>query len=172
MKIQIKSTYGSILFEGDFPDVKQCVLAALKSRANLCGADLHGADLCGANLSGADLRGANLRGADLHSVDLSYADLCGANLSGATLYGANLRGAGKVKSMRVFGLYGYQVWATLQADGSHWVRMGCLFKSLEEWDKIGIKKSNESEFPDDGSEQSEERAMAFEFAKTVALRLK
>jgi len=50
--------------------------------------------------------------------------------------------------------------------------MGCLFKPLEEWDKIGIRKSNESEFPDDGSEKSEQRAIAFEIGKAAALRLK
>jgi len=49
--------------------------------------------------------------------------------------------------------------------------MGCLFKSLEEWDKVGILKSNESEFPDDGSRKSQERAEAFEFAKNEALKL-
>ena len=70
------------------------------------------------------------------------------------------------------GLYKYNVWSVLFADGSRWVRMGCLFKSLEDWDKIGIRKSNLSEFPDDGSDRSEERAAAFEFAKAAALRMK
>jgi hypothetical protein len=42
---------------------------------------------------------------------------------------------------------------------------------LEEWDTIGIRKSNENEFPDDGSRKSEERAEAFEFAKAAALKL-
>ena len=61
---------------------------------------------------------------------------------------------------------------SLFADGSRWVRMGCLFKSLEDWDRIGIRKSNLSEFPDDGSDRSEERIAAFEFAKAAALRMK
>jgi hypothetical protein len=50
--------------------------------------------------------------------------------------------------------------------------MGCLFYSLGDWDDIGIRKSNESEFPDDGSEKCEERVAAFEFAKAAAMRLK
>jgi hypothetical protein len=50
--------------------------------------------------------------------------------------------------------------------------MECLWKSLEDWEKIGIRKSNESEFPDDGSESCEERVAAFEFAKAAALRMK
>jgi hypothetical protein len=70
------------------------------------------------------------------------------------------------------GLYRYNVWAVLFADGSRWVRMGCLFKSLEDWDKIGILNSNPSEFPDDGSDASEDRVAAFEFAKAAALRMK
>ena len=128
MKIKINSIFGKLLFEGDFADIKECVLAALQS--------------C------ADLRGADLRG-------------------------ASLRGELKAEKMRVFdGLYTYQVWAVLAQDGTRYVRMGCLFHSLDDWDKIGIRKSNESEFPDDGSEKCEERVAAFEFAKAAALMLK
>ena len=80
---------------------------------------------------------------------------------------------GKLKILKGFsGLYRYNVWAVLFDDGSRWVRMGCLFKSLDDWDKITIRASNLSEFPDDGSDKSEERAAAFEFAKAAALRLK
>jgi hypothetical protein len=50
--------------------------------------------------------------------------------------------------------------------------MGCLWKSLAEWEAVGIRKSNLSEFPDDGSYRCEERVAAFEFAKAAALRLK
>jgi hypothetical protein len=70
------------------------------------------------------------------------------------------------------GLYAFNVWSVLMADGSRWVRMGCLFKSLEEWEKIGIRNSNPSSFPDDRSDRSEDRVAAFEFAKAAALRMK
>ena len=71
------------------------------------------------------------------------------------------------------GLYRYNVWAVLFEDGSRWVRMGCKFKSLEEWEaEGGIRTSNLIEFPDDGSDASEDRAAAFEFAKADALRMK
>jgi len=74
--------------------------------------------------------------------------------------------------MRVFtGLYNYQVWAVLYEDEIRAVRMGCLFYDLDKWETIGIRKSNLSEFPDDGSERSENRAAAFDFAKAVALRM-
>jgi exo-beta-1,3-glucanase (GH17 family) len=50
--------------------------------------------------------------------------------------------------------------------------MGCLWKSLDEWKKVGIRKSNLSQYPDDGSYKSEERVAAFEFAQAAALRMK
>jgi hypothetical protein len=49
--------------------------------------------------------------------------------------------------------------------------MGCLFYEIDKWETIGIRKSNLSEFPDDGSERSENRVAAFEFAKAAALRM-
>jgi len=150
---------------------------AVLRRANLRDADLRGAVLGGADLRGADLRGAVLRGAVLSGADLRGADLRDANLRGANLSGADLRGAflsgKKVHSLRVFtGMYSYEVWAVVFQDGSRWVRMGCLWKSLDEWDRIGIRKSNLSQYPDDGSEKCEERVAAFEFAKSAVLRVK
>ena len=94
-----------------------------------------------------------------------------AVLRGANLICANLNGLRAAK-LRVFsGLYKYQVWAVLFEDGSRWVRMGCLFKTLENWEKLGVKNSNLEEFPDDKSAASEERAAAFEFARQAALKL-
>ena len=78
-----------------------------------------------------------------------------------------------VKTIRFFsGLYAYHVWAMIDTKGERWVRMGCLLKSLAEWEKVGIRNSNRSEFPDDGSEKCENRVAAFEFAKAAALRMK
>src|SRR5450830_416482 len=111
MKIEIRNRWsGAVIFthEAEGATMRDAVLAARNSGANLSDADLidadlRGADLRGANLSGADLRGANLidadlrgadlRGANLSGADLSGADLSGANLSGADLSGADLRGA-------------------------------------------------------------------------------
>jgi hypothetical protein len=163
-----------------------CLRGAYLRGANLQGAYLRDADLHGAYLRGANLHGANLQGAYLQGADLRGANLHGANLQGAYLQGADLQGAylqgaylqdaedkSKVYSMRVFsGLYEYQVWAVLFEDGSRWVRMGCLFYSLEKWDEIGIRQSNIGEYPEDGSDRSEERVAAFEFAKAAVLRLR
>jgi hypothetical protein len=153
---------GNVLFSAAVSTIKDLLVAAVKS-----GADLYGADLRGANLRGANLRGANLYGASLR----------GANLHGADLRGASLRGANgnkqKTELVKVFsGMYQYEVWAVLFEDGSRWIRMGCLWKSLEKWDEVGIRKSNLLEFPDDGSDVCEERVAAFEFAKAAVLRMK
>ena len=158
MELQIKSRYsGAVLFALETDSFKLAVEAAVKSRADLRRADLRRADLRRANLYGANLYGADLRGADLRD--------------------ANLRGANgekkPVAQMRVFsGLYPYVVYAVLFQDGSRWVRMGCLWYSLEDWEKIGIRNSNTGEFPNDGSEKCEERVAAFEFAKATVLRMK
>ena len=69
-RIEIIATSKEVLFgyEKENNTVKDTLMKAIESGADLYGADLSGADLCGANLYGADLRGANL---------------CCANLSGA-----------------------------------------------------------------------------------------
>ena len=71
IKIQIKSIYGEVLFEYEKEDntVKETLIQAIKSRADLRSVNLRYADL-----SGANLRYANLRGADLSGTDLS--DIC------------------------------------------------------------------------------------------------
>ena len=71
--IKIKNRTGAVLFSGEFETKKAAVVAAVKSGANLYGADLYGADL-----SGADLYGANLSRADLSGDCLSRANLSGA----------------------------------------------------------------------------------------------
>jgi hypothetical protein len=148
------------------------------SGAYLGGAYLGGADLSGADLSGVDLSGANLSRVDLSGANLSRANLSGANLSRANLSGANLSRADlsgtdlKIHALEVFtGLYPYQCWAFVTDQGVPWVRMGCLWKTVEEWDQIGIRKSNVIEFPDDGSEKCERRVRAFEFTRTAALAM-
>ena len=61
--IQIKTTFGKLLFEFEKEDnsIKATLLEAIKSSANLYGADLSSANLRSANLYGADLRSADLR---------------------------------------------------------------------------------------------------------------
>ena len=92
--IEIKNRYtGDVIYSGDFKLIKNCLLDAIESGANLRGADLGDADLGDADLRGAYLRDADLHGADLRDADLHGADLRGADLHGADLHGANLRDA-------------------------------------------------------------------------------
>ena len=85
--IQIKSVFGSILFELEKKNnsVKDTLIEAVKK-----GIDLRYADLRDAYLRGANLKFANLRGADLSDADLGDANLEGVNLEGANLRDANL----------------------------------------------------------------------------------
>ena len=95
-KIEIKNRwFGTVLFtyEKENNTIKDTLLEAIKSEADLYGADLYGAYLRGADLRGAYLYEADLNGAYLYEADLNGADLRGANLRGADLRGANLRGA-------------------------------------------------------------------------------
>ena len=145
--------------------------------ADLRGADLRSAELRGADLQGADLQDAYLRGANLQDADLRGADLQGANLWGANLQDADLRSAElrhgmKIKSLRIFaGLYVHICMAIVDESGIPWVRMGCLWHTVEEWDRIGIRESNIREFPNDGSPKSEERVRAFEFVRATAIAM-
>ena len=140
--MDIKNIYGNVIYTSPATTMKDTVIEAVSK-----GAVLRDAVLSGADLSCAVLRGAYLSGADGERK--------------------------KITDMRVFtGLYAYQVWAVLFADGSRSIRMGCLFKSLDEWEKIGIRKSNLNQYPDDGSDKCEQRVRAFEYAKQEALLLK
>ena len=68
--MDIKNIYDAVIFTSAALTIKDAVIEAMKS-----GADLSRANLSGANLSGADLYGADLSGADLSGADLSGADL-------------------------------------------------------------------------------------------------
>ena len=58
--IEIKSIFGSVIFQSTKTTLVEAIL-----EANLYGADLSGANLYGANLYEANLYGADLSGADL-----------------------------------------------------------------------------------------------------------
>ena len=159
-KIEIKSILGLVLFEFEKESntTKDTLVEAVMQGAYLRGADLQGADL-----RGSDLRGAYLQGADLWGAYLQGADLQGAYLRGAHLWGA-VYGDIKIKKVVVFsGLYHYVVMAIIAEDGTKYVRMGCFFRTLEEWNNDFW--NNPNEFPNNGSEKSEMRLLAFNHAK-------
>src|SRR5208282_2245037 len=78
--MNIVSRYDSnkILYQAEAESFVALLSAAIKS-----GANLYGADLSGANLSRVNLYGANLSRANLYGANLSGANLSGANLSRA-----------------------------------------------------------------------------------------
>ena len=186
--MELKSIYGDVIFaRKGARTILELVTAAVAAKKSLGGANLRGADLGEADLGGADLSGANLGGADLGGAYLGGADLGGADLGGAYLGGADLGGVNlsavnlsganlsgkKIAALSAFSgsLYPYEVWAVLYGDGTRSVRMGCHFNTLEEWASIDLRSNNIGEFPDDGSEISEERAALFELAKAAAMRM-
>ena len=96
IKIEIKHWLnGSVLFEYEKENntLRDTVLEAIKSSADLSSADLRYANLSYANLRYADLRYANLSYANLSYANLSYANLRYANLRSANLRYANLSSA-------------------------------------------------------------------------------
>ena len=112
---------------------------------------------------------ADLSDADLRGADLSGADLSGAYLSGADLRGAKIRSL-EIRALMVFtGLYDYECWAIVAKDGTPWVRMGCLLKTVDEWDAIGVRNSNTEEFERESSGTSARRARAFYYVRNEAL---
>ena len=115
IKIQIKSIYGSVLFEYEKENntIKDTVVEAVKS---------------GANLRYANLRYANLRGADLSGANLSDADLSGI----------------KIKTAIVFtGLYKYITIPFISEGGEKYVKLGCYTRKLSEWEADFWNNPNE-----------------------------
>jgi uncharacterized protein YjbI with pentapeptide repeats len=150
--IEIKSRFtGAVIFSGDFESLRDAVLAALKSNANLSCADLSNANLRNANLSYADLRNANLSNANLSDANLSYANLSNAYLSDANLRDANLSGAkidGEVINAKPILVQGL-IWWVLITEG--FMRIGCQRHAHAEW----------AAFDADAIRNMESRATAF-----------
>ena len=126
----------------------------------------------GCMVSGCMVSDCKVSGCTVSSGTVSGGTVSGGTVSQCTVSLGEILNKPVSQIKGYAGLYAFNVWSVLMADGSRWVRMGCLFKSLEEWEKIGIRNSNPSSFPDDRSDRSEDRVAAFEFAKAAALRMK
>ena len=107
-----------------------------------------------------------------NSGDFLGGDFLGGNFLGGNFLGGKVKGLAAQKLRAYSNLYPYQVSAFVTKDGKRYVQMGCLLHTLDKWEEIGIRNSNPSEFPNDGSERCEERVVAFEFAKAAVLRMK
>src|ERR1700676_3242946 len=97
--MNLLNIYGNVLFSAAVPTIRDLVMAAVKARANLYGANLMRANLDGANLMRANLARANLDGANLMRANLTQANLMRANLDGANLTRANLDGANHISDL-------------------------------------------------------------------------
>ena len=96
----------------------------------------------------ADLSSADLRSADLSYADLSYAEIEDIKIEKCTV---------------ITGLYKYMVMPIISDKGIHYVKMGCYFRTVKEWDKDFW--NNKSEFPNDKSIKSQLRVLAYKTAK-------
>ena len=104
----------------------------------------------------------NLRELVLHYVKTARTAESGADLSGANLSGAKLSGA-KISKTAVFtGLYAYIVMPVIADDGTEYIRMGCYFREVSEWESDFW--NNPSEFPNNGDIPSKLRWMAYQYA--------
>ena len=135
--IKINSIFGKLLFEFEKEEntIKDTLIEAVKSRADLSRADLSGADLSGADLSRAylsraDLSGAYLSGAYLSGANLSGAYLSRADLSGAYLSGAKIEGKEISKIITIQGTKHSVVWYGLDV-----IHIGCHKKEISWWVK-------------------------------------
>src|ERR1700676_5485865 len=97
--MNLLNIYGNVLFSAAVPTIRDLVMAAVKARANLYGANLMRANLDGANLMRANLARANLDGANLMRANLDGANLMRANLMRANLTRANLDGANHISDL-------------------------------------------------------------------------
>jgi uncharacterized protein YjbI with pentapeptide repeats len=106
---------------------------ALKSRANLSGANLKGANLSRANLSGAYLSDANLSGANLSGANLSD-----VNLSGPYMSGVKWRDEITIirRPIQIYGLH--DDWAVTILD-QH-MQIGCELHRLDEWEAFDDRR--------------------------------
>ena len=121
------------------------VRAAVKSRANLSGADLSRANLSEANLSRADLYGA---------------DLSGANLYGADLYGEKITRL----IARADRADGYQFMALALESGGFKIKAGCRWFTLAEF-----RAHTDAEYP--GTDKHRETNDILDFIEARAKAL-
>ena len=132
MKIQIKSIYGKLLFEGDFSTMAEAVASAIKGKADLSFADL----------SFADLSFADLRSADLSYCDLSFADPRSANLRSANLKDGSKVGNSK-RPLFTMGQIGRRQdnLMAFSTDKGIRIQAGCFFGPLDEFSNA-VKKTH------------------------------
>ena len=94
---------------------------------------------------------------------LEYAVKRGVYLRGADLQGADLQGVRIKKAVVFTGLYKYIVIAFISESDEKWIKLGCFCRTLSEWESDFW--NNKKEFPNDNSEASQMRLLAFDTCK-------
>lgn len=93
MLFEIKNRFnGEALFKFETTEIRGCVEAAVRARANLSDSNLSETNLFRADLSDSNLSRTNLSRTNLSETNLSRTNLFRANLSRANLFRANLSG--------------------------------------------------------------------------------
>ena len=148
-KIQIKHRFSEkVIFEGEFPSIKDAVEEAVRQKVNLSNADLYNADLYNANLFNANLSNADLSNADLSNSNLSYANLSNANLFNAKLSSANLSNA-DLSNAKYNNTYftllnlpnqRYSIGVIKNKDSEDEIKIGCERHKVSEWEGFTNKK--------------------------------
>ena len=123
----LKRYTGEVIHSGEFETMKELILDAISSYANLRNADLSDADLSNANLRNADLRNADLSDANLRNADLSDANLwgCAGNRS-------------QIKSLFISDVYSITY-------TSKYLQIGCERHAISDWWEFDNKRIAELE---------------------------
>lgn len=170
-KISIKNRWnGNIIFEFSKEDntMNDTLSEAIKNNIDLRWSDLRFCDLRGFDFKEIDLEGIDFRWCDIRGVKLNNCRLNGIDLQGVNFYGVNLEGCYlgglKIKKTAVFnGLYANIVIAYITESDEARIKIGCFDRTLKEWDDDFW--NNDGDYPNDNSESSNLRLMAFETAK-------
>ena len=135
MQFQIKSRWNSetVLFTCELTAEVAAQSCSLRLGFAVKAAVKSDADLSGANLSDANLSGANLRDANLRGADLSDANLSGANLSDADLRDADLSGADLFdeKITKPVTQLLTEIWPVIIGETK--IEIGCQLHTIAEW---------------------------------------
>ena len=164
--------------EGVRLDLSNCEL----SRLTATGANLDGSRFVDSRFVDSRFDGSTFVGSTFVDSRFDGSTFVGSRFDGSTFVGSTFAGSRFVDSrfdgsrfdgrngekliasaaMGWCGLYDYYVFAIV-SDKGPWIRMGCRWRSLAEWEADFW--NNPKEFPNDGSPKSNMRLAAFNYVK-------
>jgi len=126
--------------------------------AHLIDVDMTNGDFTEANFTRAEVLNVEMKGSTITNADFRHAVMHNSSFSGAYIKEVRIK-----KAMFFTGLYKYGAMAVIEENGTKWVRLGCHFRTVVDWEHHFW--NNDVEFPDDGSQESKLRLFAFETCK-------